>query len=309
MTTAAAAALPLSVVAATTQPWPEVRPLLESLREQIAAVGGEIVLGDGSTEGMSDEIRARYPRLRLIHRPGASVFQLRAACVAASTGAIVAITEDHCVAAPDWCERILAAHRDHPDAAAIGGAVANGATATLIDWASFFLVNGASMPPVPTRVRRAIALQANCSYKRAAVSCYERVARDADELGMMEWLLDEDLHARGAELRSDGRILVEHVQSLGVAATCRIHYDDGRTIAAFRLARMGSLERAVRLAACVAMPPLLTARAAFHVLTKRRRVGLLLASLPWMLVLTSCKAWGNFHGFLFGAGSSPARIR
>lgn len=300
---ATAAALPLSAVAATTQPWPEVQPLLESLREQIAAVGGEIVLGDGSADGLPDAAHARYPRLRVLHQPGASVFQLRAACVAASAGAVVAITEDHCVAAPDWCERILAAHRDHPEAAAIGGAVENGATATTIDWASFFLVNGASMPPVRDGVRRAIALQANCSYKRAALS------PDAAELGMMEWLLNADLHARGAVLRTDGRILVQHVQSLGVAATCRIHYDDGRTIAAFRLARIGRAERAVRLAACLAMPPLLTARATFYVLTKRRRMGLLLASLPWMLVLTSCKAWGNLLGFLFGAGSSPARIR
>lgn len=300
---ATAATLPLSTVAATTQPWPEVRPLLDSLRDQIAAVGGEIVLGDGSAEGVPDEARARYPHLRVIHRPGASVFQLRTACVGAAAGAVVAITEDHCVAAPDWCARILAAHREHPEAAAIGGAVENGATATTIDWASFFLVNGASMPPVRAGVRRAIALQANCSYKRSALS------DDAAELGLMEWLLNEDLHARGAVLRTDGRILVEHVQSLGVAATCRIHYDDGRTIAAFRLARIGSLERAVRLAACILMPPLLTARAAFRVLAKQRRVGRLLTALPWMLVLTSCKAWGNFHGFLFGAGSSPTRIR
>jgi len=303
MPPATAAALPLSAVAATTQPWPEVQPLLESLRDQIAAVDGEIVLGDGSADGLPADVPARYPRLRVIHRPGASVFQLRATCVAAAAGAVVAITEDHCVAAPDWCARILAAHREHPEAAAIGGAVENGATGTTIDWASFFLVNGASMPPVRDGVRRAIALQANCSYKRSALS------KDAAELGMMEWLLNEDLHARGAVLRTDGRILVEHVQSLGAAATCRIHYDDGRTIAAFRLTRMGGLERALRLAACVVMPPLLTARAAVHVLTKRRRTGLLLTSLPWMLVLTSCKALGNFHGLLFGAGSSPARIR
>ena len=298
------AALPLSTVVATTQPWPEVEPLLASLREQIATIGGEVVLGDGSADGLlPPEVHAAHPHLRVLHRPGASVFQLRAAAVAAARGDVIAITEDHCVVAPDWCARILAAHREHPEAAAIGGAVENGATGTTIDWASFFLVNGASMPPIRDGVRRAIALQANCSYKRRALS------PAASELGLMEWLLNEDLHRRGAVLRADGRILVSHVQSLGVAATCRIHYDDGRTIAAFRLARIGPLERAVRLAACVVMPPLLTIRAAFHVLTKRRRAATLVASLPWMLVLTSCKAWGNVLGFLFGPGTSPARIR
>ncbi len=296
-------ALPLSAVVATTQPWPEVGPCLDSLREQIAAIGGEVVLGDGSADGLPSEVRAAHPRLRVLHRPGASVFQLRAAAVAAARGSVIAITEDHCVVAPDWCARILAAHREDPDAAAIGGAVENGSTATMIDWASFFLVNGASMPPVRDGVRRAIALQANCSYKRRALSA------DASELGMMEWLLNEDLHRRGAVLRTDGRILVRHVQSLGVAATCRIHYDDGRTIAAFRLQRMGTIERAVRLAACVVMPPLLTARAAFRVGAKRRRLGILARSLPWMLVLTTCKAWGNALGFLLGPGASPTRIR
>ena len=84
--TTGAAPLPFSAVAATTQAWPEVRPLLESLQDQIAAIGGEIVLGDGSAAGIPPDVRTRHPRLRVLHRPGASVFQLRAACVAALFG-------------------------------------------------------------------------------------------------------------------------------------------------------------------------------------------------------------------------------
>ncbi len=292
----------LSAVVATTQPWPEVAPCLDSLHAQIAAADGEIVLGDGSALGVPADALRRYPRLRVLHRPGASVFRLRAEGVDASHGAIVAVTEDHCVVASDWCARILLAHRSHPNAAAIGGAVENGATTTWIDWASFFLVNGSSMPPIANGSRRAIALQANVAYKRAALP-----AR-ADALGQMEWILNQDLRRGGGTLVNDDGIRVSHVQSLGVAATCRIHYDDGRTIAAFRLARMGRAERWLRLAACPAMPPLLVARALVHVVGKAR-TGAVAASIPWMLVLAICKAWGNVLGFLFGAGTSPERIR
>ena len=293
----------ISAVVATTQPWPEVQPCLESLHSQIDAVGGEIVLGDGSVAAMPAAERARYPRLRVLHRPGASVFRLRAEAVAAATGDVVAVTEDHCVVAPDWCARIIAAHRTHPEAAAIGGAVENGATATRLDWASFFLVNGGSMPPIRSGSRRAVALQANVSYKR------DRLPPRAFALGQMEWILNRDLRRGGDALVSDDRIRVTHVQSLGVGPTCRIHYDDGRTIAAFRLERMGAAERWLRIAACPLMPPLLVARTVAHVLPKGRRIPTLVASLPWMIVLTSCKAWGNLLGFLFGPGASPERIR
>jgi hypothetical protein len=302
-TTADSLSYTISAVIATTQSWPEVEPCLDSLHAQVDTAGGEILLGDGSPLGIPPPARARYSRLRILHRPGASVFRLRAEAVEQSRGAIVAVSEDHCVVAADWCERILAAHCAHPDAAAIGGAVENGATASWIDWASFFLVNGASMPPLGVGGRRTIALQANVSYKRNALPPRAHV------LGQMEWILNQDLRRGGGMLVSDDRILVTHVQSLGIGPTCRIHYDDGRTIASFRLERMGTVERWCRIAACPLMPPLLLARTLVQVLAKRRRIATVMASLPWMLVLTSCKAWGNLLGFLFGPGTSPEHIR
>ncbi len=295
--------LRLSVVIATTQPWPEVAPCLESLRVQMEAVDGEVLLGDGSAAGMPEGQAARHPRVRLLHRPGASVFELRAAAVAAARADVIAITEDHCVPAEDWCERILAAHAGRPEAVAIGGLVENGATATRIDWASFFLVNGGSLPPLPAGARRTIALQANVSYKRAALRTR------GFGLGQMEWLLNRDLREHGGVLVNDERIRVTHVQSLGVAATCRIHFDDGRTIASFRMERMGAVEWLVRIAACTVMPPLLVARTLVAVLPKRCPWTIVGASVPWMLVLATCKAWGNLLGFLHGPGASPARIR
>ncbi len=94
-----------------------------------------------------------------------------------------------------------------------------------------------------------------------------------------------------------------------VGETCRIHYDDGRTIAAFRLEHIGLLERCARLGACLVMPPALLARALFHLASKRRRVGLALRSLPCMSLLVCCKTAGTCVGLLAGPGDSPQRIR
>jgi hypothetical protein len=216
---------------------------------------------------------------------------------------IIAITEDHCRVHPDWCKQILAAFDRFPNAAAIGGAVENGATETITDWASFFYVNGSALPPLGSGERKQITLQANISYKRRVIP------EQIQPLGQMEWMLNQELRAKGEKLFIEDRIGVAHVQSLGFHDTCLIHYDDSRSIAGFRLQSMGLLERLIRLGACAIMPPALFVRALIPLIGKRRYLGLVLASLPMLWVLVCCRAIGAFIGFVAGPGISPRRIR
>src|SRR4051812_49782617 len=104
-------------------------------------------------------------RINWISMPGKSVFQLRRAAYRAARGDVVAITEDHCYVEPDWVERILAAHRRHPNAAAVGGAVLNNTDEKLVDWAAFFLTQGPFMLPLEHGVTERISCPANVSYK------------------------------------------------------------------------------------------------------------------------------------------------
>jgi hypothetical protein len=295
-------AVPLTVVVATTQRWPEVRLCLDSLHNQAVEAGAEVLVADGHGEGLPDTALARYPQVSRLRMPGASVFQLRAAAMARAQGEVVAVTEDHCRLAAGWCRSILEAHRDYPDAAVIGGVVENGADRRLLDWANFFVANGASMPPVPNGAHRRVALQATVSYKKHVVP------RDVPPSGRMEWMLNQDLRRRGEKLVSDNRILVHHIQSFGFHEACAIHYHDSRSIAGFRLQRIGVAERLVRLAACPAMPPLLLLRTIVPIIRKRRCLGRLLLSLPLIAVLVHCRAAGALAGFLCGAGESPRRI-
>jgi hypothetical protein len=295
--------IPLTVVIATTQPWPELKMCLDSLHDQAAAAGAELLVVDGHGRGLPDGVLDRYPRVTRIERSGASVLQMRAFAMAQASGEVVAVTEDHCRVAPDWCRRIIEAHHKFPDAAVVGGVVENGASQRIVDWASFFIVNGASMPPVRNGAHRKVALQASVSYKRRAVP------REVPRLGRMEWMLNRELRRRGETLVSDDRIVVDHIQSLTFGQTCAIHYHDSRCIAAFRLEHIGLPERLVRLGACFAMPPLLFWRTVLPILAKRRHLRWLLLSLPMLGILVHCRAAGALVGFLAGAGRSPLHIR
>jgi len=219
-----------------------------------------------------------------------------------ANGELVAVTEDHCRLGPDWCRRLIEAHRRYPEAAAVGGAVENGPTNGLIDWANFFVAHSPMMPPVRGGESRRISLQAGMALKRRAVP------GDIPPEGLMEMLYVPQLRARGETLILDDGIVVHHVQSHGFWKTFATHYHNGRSIAGFRRLRAGTLELALRLAGCFLLPGFLTLRAIVVVTGKRRFLRELALSLPLVAGLACCHAAGEFAGYCAGAGRSPARL-
>ena len=295
--------VPLSVIVGSTQPWPALATCLDSVYPQAVDAGVELLVAASHPQGLPPGAALRYPHAQFHAMPGATIFQLRAALLRLVSGPVVAVTEDHCRVAPDWCRQILQSHADWPAAAVIGGVVENGATTRLLDWANFFVTNGGSMPPVPNGAHRKVALQATVSYKRRVVPT------DFPPWGYMEWMLNEDLRRRGESLVSDDRIRVDHVQSFTFLQACAIHFHDSRTIAAFRSTRISLPERALRLAvAATVMAPLLVARSVLPILTKRRRLGWLAASFPFIPLLCLFRAAGALAGFAAGSGDSPSQI-
>ena len=292
---------PLSIIVATTQPWPELQGCLSSLYLQAQAAGAEVIVVDGHGHGLPDESTS-FPGVIRLTSPGSSIYQLRALAMAQARGEIVALTEDHCRVSPEWCARILQAHNKYPEVAVIGGAVENGATNAWIDWASFFYGNSSAMSPLGTRPARQI-LQLNLSYKQRVVP------KTVPELGRMEFMLNETLREQGERLLIDDRIAVSHVQSLGFLGTCAIHYHGSRSVSGFRLEHIGPVERGVRLAACFVMPPILFVRALLPLLAKRRLGGPIVKSLAPLALLVFIRAAGAFAGLAAGPGNSPRHIR
>ncbi len=296
----------LSVVIATTQPWPEIRGCLDSLYAQACELGAEIIVADGDGRGLPDT-KSRYPQVQWLKTPGATVFQLRALGMAAARADLVAVTEDHCRVTPGWCRQILRAHREWPEAAVIGGAVENGAREHLSDWANFLIANGAFLLPIPTGEREDVTGQANISYKRRVLPA------EYPTIGMVEAHYKQFLRERGEQFVSDDRIVVEHVQSLGFLGSCFIHYHDGRCTAGFQLPRVSRRTRLFQLARGLALPIRVlidTSRITLRIaLRKPRHRSHALASAPLIAVVLCFHAAGEFVGYLTGPGSSPSRLR
>lgn len=296
------APVPLSIVIATTKAWPEIQPCLESLHEQAQAVGAEVLVGDAHGQGLPPDVAVRYPAVKWIKSRGTSVFHLRGLAITQASGDIVAVTEDHCTVTPGWCEGILKAHRDHPEAAAIGGVVKNGATARLIDWSNFLIVFGPFTEPIETGAQPAISLQANISYKR------QILPRNLPRLGMMEFLFNRQLRKRGEVLIADDRLVVSHNQTWGFWGTFAAHFHNGRSIAGFRLQRISRLERLIRLGGVAILPAYLLWVTIWPVVRKHRLLKPAMASLPLTALVVTCHALGEGVGYLFGPGHSPQRL-
>jgi hypothetical protein len=293
---------PLSIVVATTKPWPEIEGCLDSLLKQAKAIGAEILVADGHGRGLPDEGRESYQGVIWLKELGASVFGLRKLGMRQAGGEIIAITEDHCRVTPNWCEQIIQAHKDHPEAAAIGGAVENGATTSLIDWANFFLVFAPFVSPIRNGASERICLQANISYKRRVVE------RMASQLGVMEMLFTRQLRDEGEVLIADDRLIVSHVQSHGFWGTFAAHFHNGRSIGGFRLEHLGSMERLIRLGSTAILPPYLLCSTLRALVSKPMFRGQVFASLPFLTLLVCCHAAGEFVGYIAGPGRSPQRL-
>jgi hypothetical protein len=293
----------LSVMVATIRGWPDTRLPIDATREQLARIDGELIVVDGSHRPAppAEDIGER---VRWISRPGESVFQLRMAGYAACSADIVAVTEDHCAPADDWCERILAAHAAHPDAVAIGGAVENGTTEHLVDWATFIVTQSPFVPPLANGPTERIAGAATTSYKRRAL---ER-RPDHGSFGAIELFDAAMMRAPGEVLLNDDSIRIRHHQSMGFAGTTASQFDNGRTIAGFRRLTMSRGDW-LRIAGFPVLPLYRAARSAWTAWGRRIPRPVIAVTLPLTIFLHYAQTAGELVGYLAGPGDSPRRLR
>ena len=282
----------LSVVLATIEPWPDLANCLAVLEPQVAAVGGEIIVGDGHGEALDAAKASSSERLRWIRVPGASVFELRARGVEQARGEIIAMTEDHVIVGADWCAQILDAFARHPDADVVSGPVLNGSTDKLMDWANFLHTFGAFYPPVNRQQDERCPPVANIAFRR------EAIGPGPIRAGWLELELNPRLFEQGRVHVSDS-LTVTHVQSHGFWLTMRAHFDNGRSTTGLRphstVRRRGPWTLFKSGVGVIGGTEKLTPAAR--------------ASLPLMFVLSCCHACGEAVGVLAGPGQSPARLR
>lgn len=293
---------PISVTVSTGQGFSHIRKAIQSTIDAVRDVGGEVIVTDSSDEPPpgpdvlgDDVVWAKHP--------GESVFQLRVRGYQAATGELIAVTEDHVEVPRDWARRLLDAHAAHPEAVAIGGSVVNGATKTIIDWASFLVVQSAVAAPITSGPARRLSGAVNVCYRRSAV---EHI--DAHHgLGAMDGLHQRQLAEAGAVMLNDDSIRVSHVQEIGWRGTTAGHYNAARTMSGFRRQAL-TLVDVVRILGAPFVP------LARYVVTVRRLAPRgygprLIRCTPAILWLLYVQGWGQFVGYLAGPGDSPAKVQ
>jgi hypothetical protein len=299
--TAPDAAVPISLTVSTRQGWQEIAAALRTWQAAAEAAGGEAIVVDGS--GLEAPTREQAgSNVRWLSHPGESIFQLRHRAYEAALGEIVAATEDHVYVPPDWGTRMIAAHRRHPEAAAIGGSMTNGATETIMDWASFLVVQGPFIAPARSGPAKRLVGVANVSYKRWAL---ERFTTH-EGMGAMDALDQRELARAGALLVHDDSIRVAHVQALGFRGTTALHFHAGRTISGFYRKRMNAVHVARILGAPIV--PLARFIRALVVLAPKGNRSLLVRCTPAMLWLFYSQGLGQFIGYVAGEGDSPRHV-
>jgi hypothetical protein len=287
----------LSVIVATTHPWPFLRPCLEILLPQCELIGAELLIGDSTGKGLPTCLQGSGAQIRHITLLGASVFDLRARATAEAVGEIVAWTEDHCRPAPDWCARICEAHLRNPDSAIVGGAVINGSCEDPMDWANFLCTFGPFVPPFTRPPNKRAPAVANLSIKRRAIP------PGPIRAGFIEITSEARLLAAGSVLFDDA-IQVTHVQSWGFWGTFAAHFHNGRSTTGLLADTVPLRKRLRQVLVCFVMPAEVLRTSVLPLLGK--------SWVPWgrhlpiMFALAVAFSVGELVGLAGnGAGRSP----
>lgn len=293
---------PITITVATVQGWPDIAANVRTVEVAAGAVDGDVLIADGSGRPAPPP-DALGPRTRWISDPGASVFQLRLRSYREARSPIIGVTEDHCRLPADWAVRSLAAHREHPEALAVGGSVVNGATGTMMDRASFLVVQGPFIAPIRSGPTERISGAVCVSYRAEAL----RSMDGFDGLGAMDVLHQRSLVGGSHPFIADDSIRVVHDQSLGFFGTVLIHFHAGRTISGFRRRHLDA-RQIIRFLATPLIPFARFAR----VMVLTRPKGLtreVVRAAPAMWLLLMSQTVGQVTGYLAGPGDSPRKVQ
>ena len=267
-----------------------------SLEAQCRVLGAELIVARAGDAKDLAHVRARLPWATVLAAPaGARIPYLRGLGIGAAQGHPVAVTEDHCLAAPDWLEQMVVQMTDGYDL--VGGGMANLPGSSIIDWAAYLADYGFysfARPPLPAGALPLITA-ANAAYSR-------RVAAD-----VAAWALagawEDVVHNRLAEQGRGHRFVpgarMFHAYHYQFRAFWRNRYSHGYDYGRSRLAEPPHPPRVVLLG----MTPLLPIVLAWRISRSAAGEDLwaFARALPIMLAFLTGWAAGEVAGYLAGA--------
>lgn len=282
---------PLTVVIAVRTGLDEIEPVLNAMLPQARRTGAEMLIV-GPVEGPAPE------SARLVRVDDGDIFRMRLAGLKEARGEIVAIGEDHAILRPDWCEAVLRAHAERPDALAIVGCLVNATDRTLGGRANFLGFAAPFQPPMPELPPLRPPPLSTLSLKRETLAELDGV------LGRFETMLVPRLFADG-RMVADDRIVVDHHQDHGVIWAIVNAFHGARSAYGYLRTQLGMRERLSQARWSLANWPrriLGEAREA----TRGEPGGR--AELAIVALVATAVGVGGAVGSLAGPGRSPRRV-
>lgn len=228
-----------------------------------------------------------------------SLGRMRSIGLRAARADIVALTEDHCLPAPDWLDRLEQAHGNGP-APIIGGPVDNGATSSPVDRAAFLLEYLPFASPLARGPVDRLAA-ANVSYR----SSFLRQHLDPEE-AYDAGRFHELARSHGFTLWAEPDARVTHRKHFTLRAYTRERFHFSRCLAGTRFMAPRDPRRAVYALGAPLLPLLIAFRLAALLLEKPvYRRNLAPAAVP---CAAGALAWalGEIAGYLAGPGESES---
>ncbi len=269
---------------------------LDCLLRQEGASGVEIIVPCDESIHDVDSLKLDFPGVRFLTLPGKPTYaQLRSTGFRHANGKVIALTEDHCMPAPDWCCRILELHREQY--AAAGGAVDKGfaqgsSSDSILNWAIY--LSDFSRYANPVREGPAGYLtDCNVSYKRGPLNATYELWKDEFHETRVNW----ELLRRGETLWLSQKIVVHQQRHLDWIFALRERFSFGRLFGGTRVSAVSFPKRIAYAAASFLLPPLFTLRVLNNVIRKRRYFQQTLLALPAVLILGSVWAFGEFVAY------------
>ena len=292
----------LSVVIASVNGMPIIGECLESLQQQAGVDEIEVVVANRRGHGVGMAIRENYPGVKLIEaHPQTPIPHLRALAFRETVADVVAVLEDHCIVEPDWARRMIEAQRgDYP---VIGGSVENAACDRLADWAFYFCEYSQAMKPMPEGEVEDIVGN-NTTYKREVL---ERFWHHIEN-GVWDSILHKHMRIAHLPLYAIPSITVHHKMSASLPWFITQKYHFARAFAGTRFDGSARLRRTVYGACAVFLPFILAQRIALRVWRKGAHRREFLLSFPILMLLLLSWGVGEAIGYMFGPGSSEAKV-
>jgi glycosyltransferase involved in cell wall biosynthesis len=291
----------VSVVIASIVGAPFIDDCLTSLEQQAKDCAAEVIVVACGTREYAQRIAARFPWVRVVHRAAReTVPDLRRHGVQAAAGEIIAIIEEHCLAAPDWLTRAITA-LEAGDCSVVGGPVVDHGYQRLRDWVVYFCEYNNYLPPWRHDEWHDLG-SANIAYSRAVLMKYQHLLG----AGYWEAALHPHLLSQGVKFRAVPEMRVHHRGPFDYGYYLQQRYWFSRAFAGAR--KLPAAHKIAYFLAAPLVPFLLLARMAQRVWRRHCRVEKFAQALPLMIPALVVYVAGEFVGYLAGPGDALLRV-